>query len=99
MRRTFTKYPNNYVKASYQDDLNSKRNNVLCIKKPNGRIEKYRFNRIDGNGDVFEPETGSGNWWTSYIVTPDNRLLSWEFSGRYTPVDAIYGEDFWVEKH
>lgn len=59
--------------------------------------DSYEFHYTSGEGDVFEPKSGSGNWWTSYIVTPDNRLLSWEFSGRYTPVDAVYGEDFWVE--
>ena len=59
--------------------------------------DSYEFHYTSGEGDVFEPKPGSGNWWTSYIVTPDNRLLSWEFSGRYTPVDAVYGKDFWVE--
>jgi hypothetical protein len=59
--------------------------------------DSYEFHYTSGEGDVFEPKSGSGNWWTSYIVTPDNRLLSWEFSGRYTPVDAVYGKDFWVE--
>lgn len=82
---------------SYQAQCRSKKDNVLCIKHSNNRIDRYRFHSIDGLGDVFEPETGSGNWWTSYIVTPDNKLLSWQFNGRYTPVDATYGEDFWVE--
>lgn len=82
---------------SYQEQLQSKKNNVLCIRDSKGNIKKYKFHSIDGQGDVFEPETGSGNWWTSYIVTPDKKLLMWEFSGRYTPVDATYGEDFWVE--
>ena len=59
--------------------------------------DSYEFRYTSEEGDVFEPKSGSGNWWTSYIVTPDNKLLSWEFSGRYTPVDAVYGEDFWVE--
>lgn len=90
-KRRFTKYPSKYVRAS------STTNKVLKIKKCNGRIESYPFKYKSEDGDVFEPETGSGNWWTSYIVTPDNRLLSWQFNGRYISVDAIYGEDFWVE--
>jgi len=82
---------------SYQAQCRSKKDNVLCIKYGDNQIDRYRFHSIDGLGDVFEPETGSGNWWTSYIVTPDNKLLSWQFNGRYTPVDATYGEDFWIE--
>ena len=82
---------------SYQAQCQAKKNNVLCIPRSNGRVDRYGFHSIDGKGDVYEPETGSGEWWTSYIVTPDNELLSWQF-GRYTPVDAVYGEDFWVEE-
>ena len=91
MARRFTKYPNNYVKAAFNTDK------VLKIKNDNGRIESYPFKYESEEGDVFEPETGSGNWWTSYIVTPDKKLLMWDFNGRYYPCSDVYGDTFWVE--
>lgn len=91
MKRSFTKYPNSYVQAS---DTSNK---VLKIQRSNGRVDSYEFRYNSTEGDVFEPKTNSGEWWTSYIVTPDNRLLSWGLNGRYTPVNAVYGTDFWVE--
>lgn len=82
---------------SYQEQLQSKKNTVLCIRDSEGNVDKYRFHSIDGQGDVFEPEPGSGNWWTSYIVTPDKKLLMWDFNGRYYPCSDVYGDTFWIE--
>lgn len=91
MGRTFRKYPSRYVSASTTS------NKVLKIQRKNDRVDSYEFRYNSTEGDVFEPKTDSDEWWTSYIVTPDNRLLSWGFNGRYTPVSAVYGKDFWVE--
>lgn len=56
------------------------------------RVEEYEYKCEDGQGSVYEP-ADSNNWWTSYIVTPNNQLLTWTLKGNYIPS----AREFWVE--
>ena len=69
-------------------------NKVLNIRRRSGNIDTYEFKYTSGEGDVYEPASDSGIWYQSYIVTPDNELLSWSFNGHYYPSN----NEFWVEE-
>lgn len=65
---------------------------LLKIKRRSGKIDTYEYKRADGQGDVYEP-IDAGNWWSSYIVTPEGKLLSWTTRGEYYPSN----NEFWIE--
>ena len=65
---------------------------VLKIKHGDGNVDTYEYRREDGQGSVYEP-ADRDNWWESYIVTPEGKLLSWSTQGRYYPID----NEFWIE--
>lgn len=69
-------------------------NKVLNIRRRGGNVDSYEFKYTSGEGDVYEPVADSGIWYQSYIVTPDNELLSWSFNGHYYPSN----NEFWVEE-
>ena len=69
-------------------------NKVLNIRRRSGNVDSYEFKYTSADGDVYEPVSDSGIWYQSYIVTPDNELLSWSFNGHYYPSN----NEFWVEE-
>lgn len=69
-------------------------NKVLNIRRRSGNVDSYEFKYTSADGDVYEPVSDSDIWYQSYIVTPDNELLSWSFNGHYYPSN----NEFWVEE-
>lgn len=65
---------------------------VLKIKRKSGNIDTYIYKREDGQGSVYEP-ADSDDWFHSYIVTPEGKLLAWTTRGQYYPSN----NEFWVE--
>ena len=65
-------------------------NKTLFIKDSKGRVKSYKYAREDGQGDEYVGK----EWFESFIVTPDNKLLIWMPNGRFIPYDKC---EFWVE--
>lgn len=70
---------------------NTDSHKVLCIQNGNS-VDKYSFRYATEQGDLYEPDN-SDVWWKSYIVTPQNELLTWTLKGNYIPS----AREFWFE--